>query len=330
MGEFKFSCQHCGQNIQCDEQWAGQQIACPACSQSLIIPQFRPVAIPVPAAPAPPTVGQAQVVARPAKAAPKSAKKIVAWTVGSAVLAVAIYFGLKLADNWQTKFNKEAEKAARNSGGGEMVHIAKLYETLDATDPAKMENARTRANLRAEREEARMAEELKPKPDPTLALPVVPPAWTLDVAAASIPKGRVNGSSGGTDFHVETVRMDRTPTSAVLAFQEGAGSSVEHSLIIYLPANATENLAGRSWTVAKEAKSKDALPILKRWTVNPKFVPSQKTFSKGYAMKLELDQPTRDWQPGRIFLALPDTNQTVLAGEFSIAIPRKNLFDMAP
>jgi hypothetical protein len=56
-------------------------------------------------------------------------------------------------------------------------------------------------------------------------------------------------------------------------------------------------------------------------------MPSEKTYSKGYVMKLELDQPTRDWQPGRIYLALPDTNQTVLAGEFSIPIPRKADFE---
>jgi hypothetical protein len=47
-------------------------------------------------------------------------------------------------------------------------------------------------------------------------------------------------------------------------------------------------------------------------------------------MKLELDPSSRDWQPGRIFLALPDTNQTVLAGKFSIAIPRKEVLRFPP
>jgi ribosomal protein S27E len=39
MAEFKFPCPRCGQNIQCDTGYAGTQINCPSCQQSIVVPQ---------------------------------------------------------------------------------------------------------------------------------------------------------------------------------------------------------------------------------------------------------------------------------------------------
>jgi DNA-directed RNA polymerase subunit RPC12/RpoP len=50
MAEMKFSCPQCGQHIGYDQAWAGQQIECPGCHSSIIVPQIHR---PVPAAPAP-------------------------------------------------------------------------------------------------------------------------------------------------------------------------------------------------------------------------------------------------------------------------------------
>jgi hypothetical protein len=39
MAEFKFFCPQCGQQIQCDTSYAGQQINCPVCQQVVAVPQ---------------------------------------------------------------------------------------------------------------------------------------------------------------------------------------------------------------------------------------------------------------------------------------------------
>ena len=44
MAEFNFSCQQCGQHIQCDASYVGSRINCPACQLSIIVP---PAASPV-------------------------------------------------------------------------------------------------------------------------------------------------------------------------------------------------------------------------------------------------------------------------------------------
>ncbi|HTR42478.1 MAG TPA: hypothetical protein VMH87_12765 [Pseudomonadales bacterium] len=39
MAEFKFSCPLCGQNVSCDTRYAGAQIHCPACQQTIVVPR---------------------------------------------------------------------------------------------------------------------------------------------------------------------------------------------------------------------------------------------------------------------------------------------------
>jgi hypothetical protein len=46
-------------------------------------------------------------------------------------------------------------------------------------------------------------------------------------------------------------------------------------------------------------------------------------------MQLELGTPTNSWIPGRIFLSLPDTEKTYLAGLFYIEEPGRRL-DLEP
>lgn len=86
MADLKFSCSQCGQHISCDAAWAGQQLQCPACQVTLVVPQN--LAPPPPAAaqssslvPEPPaghrpklSAGLTQV-ARGAPAAPAAQKR---------------------------------------------------------------------------------------------------------------------------------------------------------------------------------------------------------------------------------------------------------------
>jgi DNA-directed RNA polymerase subunit RPC12/RpoP len=44
----KFNCFHCGQHLQCDEQYSGQQIPCPKCHAMTVVPPVRRKTAPVP------------------------------------------------------------------------------------------------------------------------------------------------------------------------------------------------------------------------------------------------------------------------------------------
>ena len=40
MNELKFSCPHCDQHLQCDEQFSGREIQCPGCNHLIRIPSI--------------------------------------------------------------------------------------------------------------------------------------------------------------------------------------------------------------------------------------------------------------------------------------------------
>ena len=53
--QHKFSCSHCGQHLECESEWAGTEIECPTCHQTLLIP---PQAIEVRTVPEPGTASE--------------------------------------------------------------------------------------------------------------------------------------------------------------------------------------------------------------------------------------------------------------------------------
>jgi DNA-directed RNA polymerase subunit RPC12/RpoP len=69
MPELKFSCAQCGQHISCDELWAGQQIQCPACKNTLVVPGAHAAPPAPPAATTPTQVSHAPTTGRPKLAA---------------------------------------------------------------------------------------------------------------------------------------------------------------------------------------------------------------------------------------------------------------------
>jgi hypothetical protein len=150
-------------------------------------------------------------------------------------------------------------------------------------------------------------------------LPVIPAIWTLDLNAAKIPEGRANGKISGTNFVVQTARLDYAGTTPVLSLRQGTGPSPDREILVYLRLKAGEELGGHTWTVTKDMKGASVPQVTKRWKTNPKFAPTQKNFPTGYAMKLELGKISDGEVIGKIFVALPDPEQTVVAGIFTAA-----------
>ena len=90
---------------------------------------------------------------------------------------------------------------------------------------------------------------------------------------------------------------------------------------------AGEKLGGQSLSISSDMRGPGVPTVSKRWKTNPKYAPLQKSFSTGYALRLELGALTNNLLPGKVFLALPDTEQSVAAGVFtaSVTIPEPGL-----
>ena len=360
MADIKFSCPHCNQHITCDELWGGHQLQCPSCQGTLTVPSRpapTPVPAPAPAAgsgsshvfkaPAAnaPRLSKAQAPAAeggappPAKnipirnlAPPKQKKANPIVTILKvagvvAVLAVAGYFGFIWLRKVQDKSNESARREeSRRSGESQVGHIANLNSVLDATEPGHIGEVRGTHSSGATTRPTGIGSEI-PMADEggqprsggggTAAGPVVAPVYTLDITQAKIPESRANGMISGTNFVADSARVDPIGSAQVLRLIQGQAMSPDRQILVYLHLKPGEKIGGQSLSIASDARGPQ---VAKSWKTNPRYAPLVKQFSTGYAMKLELGPATNDIVAGKIFLALPDPEQTVVAGSFTASL----------
>jgi hypothetical protein len=358
MADMNFGCPHCGQAITCDSAWAGQEIKCPICQGGIIAPAPEPGAASAqreahsPLVPKPPPGGGGlkftQNAQQPAKTGrdvpvrnlapppPKKKSKLVSILVTVVVLAavgVGAYYGWNWVSEKQHKMNAAAKEREKNSDGGEVGHTMELYEVLDRTEPGgNIGGSRSRATGPRQKQSGVGAEIPVGSDEPTAtgaanaapATPkaVIPPTWTLEVATAKIPESKVNGKISGTNFVAETATIMPSPTAQVLRLTQGQLASPDREVLVYLHLKPGEKLGGQTLKIANDMRGSTMPTVTKRWKTNPRFAPTTKSFSTGYAMNLELGQATNGFILGKIYLALPDTEQTVVAGIFSATVPQ--------
>ena len=342
MGELKFNCPSCSQKIQCGEEWASQQIQCPACHQNIQVPAIE---CPAPAAPqsksglkvglaahqksAPPPVASLSHGTNPvrhvspsqtaAASSDKAAKIRRIAMIAACVLLIlpAGYYGFTAIRNYQDKLNVGRQKAGEDSDGGRVGHIAELYDVLDKTDPSRNPtipmpyDTGTAPKGSASRGTNAESGAVEEKP--------VPPKWTLDIENVKLQRGRVSGKIAGTNFIAGGVFLDVNGPTHLLSIRESTNFFSDRELLLYLKLKPGENLKGQSWTIGPETRT-NVPTVVKKWRPNPRFAPQQKSFANGYAMKLEFVNESPDLVQGRIYLALPDPEQTVVAGQFSATI----------
>jgi len=291
MAEFEFACPQCGQNIRCDQLWSGHQIQCPSCQQEISVPQ--------PSAPA----GNPLVPKPPSGGASKL-------SLGhDQTRQPAVPKGNIPVRNLAPK--KEKKQSALLQALAYIVVLAALVGGGYYGYTWYKQRAAAKA------EEAERAAHPPPPPAPPPPPPVV---YSLDVDSANIPNFPVNGSISGTKFKAETVQVNKVGAAQVLRFTQGALTAPDGEILIYLNLKPGQSLAGQTLTVSKDAKTGGEISqVVKRWKANG--APQVKPFPSGYALKLEIGTLTNNTLPGKVFLSLPDPEQTVIAGTLQATPP---------
>lgn len=302
MAEFKFTCSHCKQGIVCDELWSGHEIQCPHCQGTLTVPARKAEGSARSLVPAPPPGTAPKVSLGRPQSSPSSS---VAQVLAEAAARRAAGGPVKKS-NWGTWIGIVVALAALGVGG--------YFGYGWYRDRAEAKKREAEQSAAANAQTNMLAAPAPPAAEKPLAL--LPAVWTLAVETANIPKGGVNGTLSGAKFVPETTRLDQLGAVPVLRFFQGAATSPDQEVLIYLRLNPGETLAGRTWTVSKEERGAAVPEVAKRWKSNPAAPPQLKMYNSGYAMKLELGQAADGALPGKIFIALPDQEQSVLAGLF--------------
>jgi hypothetical protein len=303
MSAFTFNCPQCAQAIQCDPQWAGQLIQCPLCQAEVTVPTPPPPqkaggrlsVVPISHADRPPVPISAAAQQRPSGMSTSSGgmsdktKRIIKNVVVLAILLPVAWYFL-----WpQVKQYRAQKEAALHPPNDSTATI------LPINDPSNAPTA-TATNAAPE--------------------PIVPPEWTMNLDEAKIPRANPLGMLAGTNFQTENVFVDvRPPTTYVLSLRHGTNVYADRELFIYVRLKPGENI-GAYTNRFTPAQTAGGPSITKRWKASPRSGVQQKVYSGGYAMRLEFGKRTTNDISGKIYLALPDPEQSVVAGRFTATV----------
>lgn len=286
MSEFTFPCPLCQQDIVCDDQYHGQPLQCPICHGQITAPEAEakpagPLAIKMTGGPKhPPIVPRFQKQVVVEKKS--GLGKIVTVTAGVLLVLVILFF------------------VARFTGLD-----SHLPAFLGGRSPATAEASA--AGSAPDQSAAAASPEAPPPPPP----PVV---WTTNLATAVIPTNAAYGKITTNEFKYDTARVD----NGILALRQGKDPVPDMELGVFFGLKPGESLSGKTIAVAPEARV--APRVWKKWKVAGKLALQQKVYSKGYAMKLEFGEVSEDKVPGKIYLCLPDEDQSVVAGSFVASV----------
>lgn len=296
MSDFKFACPSCGQHVVCDTSNAGMQIACPICQTLLTVPQPPPAA--APAAPTPgrltinksshqphasaPPPGAANASPKPAWGAKPARVPLRPRKKKSSLVPIGIVCGVlaALAIVWFAIVSPYLQKQAEQK-----------KEAAEAAQRQKDQEAKA-AREAAERKKA---------------------SWKLDLANARFPERPASGKLHGTDFTVENAIFQ----SGMLLLLQTSG--FPRQFIISVPLKGNESLAGKSFDIASNSTDVAQPRIVMSWKDPVETKPGVETYSKGYAMKLQFGSAADGGKlSGKIYLCVPDTQQSFVAGDFQI------------
>ncbi len=133
----------------------------------------------------------------------------------------------------------------------------------------------------------------------------------MDLKDLHIPEIIASGKIHGEDFTVENAKIN----AGILTLRQGEDFFADHEVMIFLFLREGEKPDGRTFHVSKE--NNVSVPhIHMKWKEKNENIPETETFVKDYVMRLELGAREGGKLPGRIYLALPDTLKSFVAGRF--------------
>lgn len=313
MAEIIFDCPACKNPIQADDAWTGQTIECPICKAPMTVP-------PTPA-PSAPVAGGSSSLGKQLVPVPGETKL----SAGFTQVARASDGRGFTQTSFQPKQVEKQNPMVRYAVIGLVIvalgasawiawpHLKPYIPFLKKSEESSTAAPAAGAKLAAEAS----APETAPLP-PAKEVPMTAPTYTLDVVQAKVPEGKVNGMIAGANFVPDIVRLDQLPGGYVLNLRQGAGQTPDRGLRVYLQLKQGDSPTGHTWTVSQELKGTPISQVVKVWKPNPKYAAKEKPYATGFALKLEFGQLTSsNTLPGKMYAALPDPEQTVVAGVFN-------------
>jgi hypothetical protein len=282
MSEFKFACPVCGQHITADSSTTGSQLECPTCFQKIVVPQ-------APAADSPKFIIAASQVSKPRE----FSNGQYAGSVAPAPVRKSLSFAAFIL----------AVLCA--AGAGWIAFRSRVAHTYP-TDPHGTASTPGEDDAKTAQALEQTAKVVHPIPTNI--------EWTLELTNAVFPETLAAGSIHGSGFLCERATLQ----GGNLTLRQGKSGLADLGISIYLSAQQGEELASKIFQVPPHRPP--PLPkVVLRWK-DEQDKPVSKSFSSGYALKLEFGQVALGRIPGKVYVCLPDENKSFVAGTFDAQI----------
>lgn len=152
--------------------------------------------------------------------------------------------------------------------------------------------------------------------------------WTMNLDDAKVPQADISGALRGKPFAGSRAILQ----GGTLSVRQGKGWPPELAVAILFPAKRGDDLARKE--VRVRADQGPPVPkVVLRWK-DDQGKGASRTFTEGYALLINFGEPIEGRMPGTMYLALPDDEQSVVAGTFEAEIrapePRKKKAPVPP
>lgn len=322
MSEFKFSCPTCGQHLAVDSGQSGQSINCPACQQLIAAP-------PAPKSAVPPVLsGSHRVVPPPPNLVFCTSKLAIAsliCSIASFILPFSFIPGIVCGHVAKGRMRRDPALGGRGLATAGLIvgyiglALTLVVATLIVLAVAAPVSLRTRqAAAQAAREAAthQPSVGIEAAPSESAALADRTPdgsGWTLDLANAAFPPEPVSGRIHGQSFTMEKVALN----GGFLEFRQGQEFFADLEMDVVLFEGDLAKLSGRSFRMP--IKEVGVTPhIYVKWLENGGRSPQTKSYTEGYALRLEFGQYANGKLPGKIYLCAPDAEKSFIRGSFEV------------
>ena len=151
---------------------------------------------------------------------------------------------------------------------------------------------------------------VKPTP-PAESAPVVD-RFEMDPAKHVIPDAPATGRLRGQPFTPDRVELQGNQ----LTLRQGKDFFADLQITMFLDDKRAKSGDGFKLTVSPSQKWTDGIPSLHVSAREGKGLPDTKFVNDDYAMTLELGKAEKGKMPGKIYLSLPDSQRSYLAGTF--------------
>jgi tetratricopeptide (TPR) repeat protein len=143
-----------------------------------------------------------------------------------------------------------------------------------------------------------------------------PPKTSTSVQTVALKNEKLSAGSASGKIHGKIFKVEEAGmANGILTLRQGSDFFPDYAVLIFLFLKEGEQADGRTFQITK-SQGFGSPHIHMKYKQKDQNTPKTEIFMKDYTMRLEFGKREKGSLPGKIFLSLPDKNQSFVNGTF--------------